>query len=105
MLKNTMLKGKRSGNKLNPRIHLGSVYTGPTEYLVGQIFCHLGVAFTRGAANRPQIRSLRRANIRPLRKETFCGTWPDAGQVRERPRVNGFGRYHKEGVNMRLRGL
>ena len=26
---------------------LGSVYTGPTEYLVGQIFGHLGVAFTR----------------------------------------------------------
>ena len=26
----------------------GSVYTGPTEYLVGQIFGHLGVAFTRG---------------------------------------------------------
>ena len=27
---------------------LGSVYTGPTEYLVGRIFGHLGVAFTRG---------------------------------------------------------
>ena len=27
---------------------LGSVYTGPTEYLVAQIFGHLGVAFTRG---------------------------------------------------------
>ena len=26
----------------------GSVYVGPTEYLVGQIFGHLGVAFTRG---------------------------------------------------------
>ena len=26
---------------------LGSVYTGPTEYLVGQIFGHLGLAFTR----------------------------------------------------------
>ena len=28
--------------------HLGSVYTGPTEYVVGRIFGHLGVAFTRG---------------------------------------------------------
>ena len=27
---------------------LGSVYTGPTEYLVGHIFGHLGVPFTRG---------------------------------------------------------
>ena len=27
---------------------LDSVYTGPTEYLVGRIFGHLGVAFTRG---------------------------------------------------------
>ena len=27
---------------------IGSVYTGPNEYLVGQIFGHLGVAFTRG---------------------------------------------------------
>ena len=27
---------------------LGSVYTGPNEDLVGQIFGHLGVAFTRG---------------------------------------------------------
>ena len=30
------------------RALLGSVYTGPTEYLVGQIFGHLGVPFTRG---------------------------------------------------------
>jgi len=29
-----------------------------------------------GPANRPQIRSLRRANIRPLRKATFFGTRP-----------------------------
>ena len=29
-----------------------------------------------GPANRPQIRLLRRANIRPLRKATFFGTWP-----------------------------
>ena len=27
---------------------IGSVYTGPTEYVVGRIFGHLGVAFTRG---------------------------------------------------------
>ena len=27
---------------------LGSVYTGPTEYLVGRIFGHLGIAFARG---------------------------------------------------------
>ena len=37
-----------------------------------------------GPANRPQIMSLRRANIRPLRKATFFGTWPVKF-------VNGFG--------------
>ena len=30
---------------------LGCVYTGPAEYLVGQIFGHLGLAFTRGRLN------------------------------------------------------
>ena len=30
------------------RVISGSVYTGPTEYLVGHIFGHLGVPFTRG---------------------------------------------------------
>ena len=61
-----------------------------------------------GPANRPQIRSPRRANIRPLRKATFFGTWPVkfanspvwtalAGRM--------FARYHKEGFNMWQRGL
>ena len=40
-------------------------------------------SFHTGPANRPQIRSLRRANIRSLRKATKYG---------ERPRVNGFDR-------------
>ena len=42
-----------------------------------------------GPANRPQIRSLRRANIRPLRKATFFGTRP---VKLERAHVNGVGR-------------
>ena len=33
----------------------GSVYTGPTEYLVGQIFDHLGVAFTRGRLTKLKL--------------------------------------------------
>ena len=33
----------------------GCVYTGPAEYLVGQIFGHLGLAFTRGRLNNLKL--------------------------------------------------
>ena len=32
-------------------LSVSNVYTGPTEYLVGEIFGNLGVAFTRGRSN------------------------------------------------------
>jgi len=54
-----------------------------------------------GPANRPQIRSLRRANIRPLRKANFFGTRLVKfanGPVWTALASRIFAQYHKEGV-------
>ena len=41
----------KSATKNGFQVALGCVYTGPAEYLVGQIFGRLGLAFTWGRLN------------------------------------------------------
>ena len=80
---------------------------GPNEYLVGQIFGHLGVALTRGRLTDFKLGHLGVQIFGNLGKRPSLEL---GGQVREQPYEKGlagqiFARYHKEGVNMRSRSL
>ena len=83
-----VLYGASPSDSYSALEYYGSVYMGPTEYLVGRIYGHLGVPFTRGRLTDFKLGHFGVQIFGRLGKRL---SWNVAGQVRERPRVNGFG--------------